>query len=43
MAKESKKPAGFAAFDRLARRLVKVPNAEVARAERKRKKQKRGK
>jgi len=38
MAKESKKPAGFAAFDKLARKLVKVPKAEVERREAKRKK-----
>ncbi len=45
MAKDSsKKPAGFAAFDKLARKLVRVPKAEVDRAEAKRsKRKKRGK
>lgn len=43
MAKETKKPAGWRAFDALARKLVQVPKSAVARAERKRKKQKRGK
>lgn len=43
MATESKKPAGWKAFDALARNLVKVPKTEVSRAERKRKKQKRSK
>jgi hypothetical protein len=34
----SKKPKGFAAFDKLARKLVRVPKAEVIRKEAKRKK-----
>jgi hypothetical protein len=38
MAKEAKKPAGFKAFDALARKLVKVPKAEVTKREAKRKK-----
>ena len=38
MGKESKKPKGFAAFDRLARKLVRVPKAEADRREAKRKK-----
>ncbi len=42
MAKKAK-PKGWRAFDQLARRLVKVPKAEVDRAEEKRQKQKRGK
>jgi len=42
MAKESKKPAGWRAFDALARKLVKVPKSAVS-AERKRKKVKRSK
>jgi len=37
----SKKPKGFKAFDRLARKLVKVPKADVDRAERMRKKKRR--
>jgi hypothetical protein len=38
MAKESKKPKGWRAFDQLARKLVRVPKAEVDRQEAKRKK-----
>ncbi len=38
MAKEKKKPTGFAAFDRLARALVRVPKTEVAKKASKRKK-----
>jgi hypothetical protein len=38
MAKKAKKPAGFRAFDALARKLVKVPKTELARKEAKRKK-----
>ena len=38
MSKESKKPKGFAAFDRLARKLVRVPKVEADRREAKRKK-----
>lgn len=41
MATKSKKPRGFAAFDQLARKLVKVPKAEIDRREAKR--EKRGK
>jgi hypothetical protein len=37
------KPKGWRAFDQLARRVVQVPKEEVDRAERKRKKRKRGK
>lgn len=43
MAKESKKPAGWKAFDQLAKRLVKIPKEELDRAEAKRKKRKRSK
>ena len=39
MAKKAK-PKGFAAFDRLARKLVAVPKSEVERAEKKRKRRK---
>jgi hypothetical protein len=35
---KSKKPKGFKAFDQLARKLVKVPKAEVTKREAKRKK-----
>ncbi len=38
MKKQSKKPKGFKAFDQLARKLVKIPKAEVTRREAKRKK-----
>ncbi len=38
-----KKPKGFRAFDALARKLVKVPKAEVERAEQDRTKRKRSK
>lgn len=38
MASEAKKPKGMAAFDRLARKLVRVPKAEADRREAKRKK-----
>jgi hypothetical protein len=34
----AKKPKGWKAFDQLARRLVRVPKAEVVRKEAKRKK-----
>ena len=37
------KPKGWRPFDQLAKRLVQVPKEEVDRAERKRKKRKRGK
>jgi hypothetical protein len=40
MTTKSKKPAGWKAFDRLARALVRVPKAEVAK---KAKRKKRGK
>jgi hypothetical protein len=36
MASESKKPKGMAAFDRLARKLVRVPKVEADRREAKR-------
>ena len=38
MASESKKPRGFAAFDKLSRKLARVPKAEADRREAKRKK-----
>lgn len=38
MKKHSKKPAGFKAFDALARKLVQVPKKEVERREKRRKK-----
>lgn len=41
MAKEAtKKPAGYRAFNALARKLVAVPKSEVERAENKRKRRK---
>lgn len=40
MAKDSK-PAGWKAFDRLARQVVAVPKAEVGRKEKQRKKRRR--
>jgi hypothetical protein len=43
MATESKKPAGWKAFDTLARKLVRVPKREVACAEKRRAKRKRSK
>ena len=43
MMAKTAKPKGFKAFDALARKLVQVPKEEVSRAERKRKKRKRGK
>ena len=42
MAKATK-PKGWRAFDQLAKQLVRVPKEEADRAERKRKKRKRGK
>ena len=38
MARESKKPKGWKAFDELARKLVRVPKAEAIRKESRRKK-----
>ena len=38
MTAQSKKPKGFQAFDALARKLVRVPKAELIRKEAKRKK-----
>jgi hypothetical protein len=38
---KAKKPAGWKAFDALARKLVKVPKSEVERAEKDREKRKR--
>jgi len=35
---KAKKPKGWAAFDKLARKLVKVPKTELVRKEAKRKK-----
>ena len=37
-AKKAKKPKGWKAFDALARKLVKVPKAEITKREAKRKK-----
>ncbi len=38
MKRKVSKPKGFAAFDKLARKLVRIPKAEVAKREAKRKK-----
>jgi hypothetical protein len=43
MTKPKKLPKGFRAFDALARKLVRVPKAEVERAEKDREKRKRSK